>query len=133
LGFPIGEKSGVVRIPQVILEDRNSWLSYIRGVFDTDGSIYLRSSGKASAYRSPVIDIFSKSEEHVLQIRYIAKELGFNFWVEGKGHKIRMGGWGNTERFFKFIKPHNNRKQERFREIEAGMAERSKAQTNKGN
>jgi len=124
LGFPVGEKSCIVRIPKVVLENKGSWTSYIRGVFDTDGSLYLHTCGKRSAYRSPIIDIYSQSEEHIAQLKDMAKLLGFNFWTESNGHKIRMAGWGNTERFFKVIKPHNNMKLKRFREIYAEVAER---------
>ena len=45
LGFPIGKKSDIVEIPQVIVQNKDAWESYIRGVFDTDGSFYIRKSG----------------------------------------------------------------------------------------
>lgn len=129
LGFPIGEKSDIVRVPDIILKNQNSWISYVRGIFDTDGSVYVRKCGAGLAYRQPVIDIFSNSNEHILQIKAMMEWVGFKVWIEGNKRKIRMAGWGNAERFFKVIKPHNNRKLERFRAIKAGMAERSKAQT----
>jgi len=115
LEFPIGRKSHNIKIPQVILNNSEYWKSYIRGIFDTNGSVYLRKTGKK--YRNPVIDIGSHSIEHLLQLKEIMWDLRFNFWLEKINFKIRMAGWKNMERFFKEIKPHNNTKQEKFRKI----------------
>ncbi len=115
LEFPIGKKSGKVKIPKIVLNNHEYWKPYIRGVFDTDGSVYLRKTGKK--YKNPVIDISSRSIEHLLQLKEIMKDLGFNMWLEKGNFKIRMAGWKNVKRFFKEIKPHNNTKQEKFREI----------------
>jgi hypothetical protein len=40
--FPIGDKSLVVKTPPPILRNSSLWVDYVRGVFDTDGSAYLR-------------------------------------------------------------------------------------------
>lgn len=120
LEFPIGRKSHNVKIPQVILNNSEYWKSYVRGIFDTHGSVYLRRTGKK--YRNPVIDIESRSIEHLLQLKEIMRDLGFKLWLERGNFKIRMAGWKNTERFYKEINPHNNTKQEKFKEIMLGKA-----------
>lgn len=119
LGFPIGKKSENVEIPKQILEEKRYWKSYIRGVFDTDGSIYVRKSGPGMKYTQPVIDIASNSTKHLMQIKQILNNLGFVFWFEKSNNKVRMAGWENAERFFKVINPHNNKKIERFVKIKS--------------
>ncbi len=44
LGIPVGEKSYSVFIPEKIMADKNLVLPCIRGIWDTDGSIYQRYS-----------------------------------------------------------------------------------------
>jgi DNA-binding transcriptional regulator WhiA len=120
LGFPIGKKSGNVEIPKQVLNEKRYWKSYIRGIFDTDGSVYLRKSGPGMKYNQPVIDIASNSTKHLKQIKEIIEELGFNVWLEKSNNKVRMAGWKNAEIFFKVIKPHNNKKTERFEKLKLG-------------
>lgn len=118
LEFPVGRKSHNLKIPQLILNNSEYWRAYVRGLFDTKGSLYLRKTGKK--YRSPVIDITSRSIKHLTQLREIMRDLKFNFWLERRNFKIRMSGWKNVERFFKEIKPHNNTRQKKFKEIMLG-------------
>lgn len=120
LGFPIGKKSRIVRVPDIVFNDERCWKGYIRGIFDTDGSFYMRKAGKNLKQQQPVIDITSYSICHLYQIKLILKLLGFEMWLEKKNRKVRMTGWANTKRFFKEIKPQNNTRIEKF----AGVAER---------
>ncbi len=106
LQFPLGKKSGRVKVPAVIMNNHEYWKHYVRGVFDTRGSVYLRRTGKT--YRNPVIDIRSGSLEHLRQLREILRDMGFGFWLEKGNLRIRMAGWKNAKRFLKEIKPHNN-------------------------
>ncbi len=115
LEFPIGRKSHRVKIPQVILNNSEYWKPYARGIFDTDGSVYLRTTGRK--YKNPVIDIASRSIEHLLQLKEIMRDLGFYMWLEKSNFKIRMAGWKNMERFFKDINPHNNTKVEKYEKM----------------
>lgn len=108
LGFPIGKKSHKVKIPDRIFlsNDLDVIKSYIRGIFDTDGSVYLRKTGRKSYYSQPIIEISSVSKVHKKQLVKLLKKLGFNAWEEKQ--RIRFGGWGPVETFFKLIKPGNN-------------------------
>jgi len=115
LEFPIGKKSGSVRIPKIVFNNHEYWKAYVRGVFDADGSVYLRKTGEK--YRNPVVEISSNSIQHLLQLKEILQQLGFNFWIEKSNHKIRIAGRKNVERFFKEINPHNNAKRKKFAEI----------------
>lgn len=115
LQFPVGRKSHALRMPKIIYNNMEYWKPYIRGIFDTRGSVYLRKTAKK--YRNPLIEISSRSIAHLVQLKEIMRELGFNFWLEKGNFKIRMAGRKNVERFFKEIKPHNNTKLEKFAEI----------------
>ncbi len=127
LGFPIGKKSYTVQIPRIIINNKNCWGPYVRGVFDTDGSFYVRKSGPDLKYRQPIVDISSRSKEHILQIKKIMGKMEFKMWFERSNSKVRMTGWKNVIRFFKDIKPHNNKKIERFDNVKAEVAEWLKA------
>jgi len=115
LEFPVGKKSNIARMPKLIFNNHEYWTAYVRGVFDTDGSIYLRKTCKK--YWNPVLDISSNSMQHILQLREILHQLGFKFWIEKGNRKIRIAGKKNVERFFKEVRPHNNVKLEKFARI----------------
>ncbi|MBI5871778.1 hypothetical protein HZB88_01700 [archaeon] len=115
LDFPIGKKSNIVKVPRVIINDKNLWKDYIRGVFDSDGSIYMRTSGRKGKYPQPIVDFSSTSERHLEELYKMLKFIGFNCWKEK--NKIRMGGWSTVKRFFDVIKPHNNVMLQRFKGI----------------
>jgi len=119
LEFPVGRKSHNLRMPKIIFNNMEYWKPYVRGVFDTRGSVYLRKTGKrkSGTYQNPVIEISSRSIGHLIQLKEILHETGFDFWLEKGNYKIRMAGKKNAERFFKEIKPHNNTKTERFARI----------------
>lgn len=113
-GFPIGAKSRIVNVPEIVLKNDLCWAPYIRGIFDTDGCIYLRRNNRGK-YLQPVISIDSYSPEHVEGLRLILQNLGFNFWMEKT--RVRMSGWENAKRFFKTINPKNPTQRVRYRKI----------------
>ena len=120
LGFPVGKKSNIVEIPSFITNSNspNIWISYLRGVFDTDGCIYLnRNKKKTKFYTQPRIHFISKSVKHLLQIRTLLVKLGFNSHIEKYNFKVTLGGWSTSERFFKIIKPANDRHNKRIKAL----------------
>jgi intein/homing endonuclease len=112
LQFPVGRRTGLLRVPKIIFNNHEYWMAYVRGMFDSRGSAYLRrTSGK---YRNPVVEISSPSLGHLVQLKDILQQLGFEFWLEKGNLRLRMAGRKNAERFFKEISPHNNVKLEKF-------------------
>lgn len=107
LGFPIGKKSRIVRIPSEVLRSKRHGLkaAFIRGLFDTDGSVYLRNA-RARKYFHPVAEVSSVSPVMREQLKLLFRELGFNAWIEKEG-KVRLGGWSTVQRFFEVVKPNN--------------------------
>ena len=104
-GFPIGDKCLLVRVPSVILKLRYLWADYVRGVFDTDGSVYLRSRERKTSTKGLTLDISSSSKVHVAQLNRMVRALGFNWWLEDS--HVRMRGRSTVNRFFQVVQPHN--------------------------
>jgi DNA-binding transcriptional regulator WhiA len=104
-GFPFGDKCLVVKVPRPILENASLWVDYVRGIFDTDGSVYLRNGGRRTRRRSLALDISSSSTVHIFQLYAMVRSLGFNCWLEST--HVRMGGWSTVNHFFRAVRPHN--------------------------
>jgi len=73
LGLPLGKKTNV-SIPPVFLKKGKHKVAVIRGIFDTDGGIYLE---KKNNKLYPRIEIRTISQILANQILYILQELGF--------------------------------------------------------
>lgn len=73
IGLPYGEKVGKLNIPKSIIKTKNKkiYYSFIRGLFDTDGCVYLRYK------RYPIISITIKSKKLINQLQDMFKKLGF--------------------------------------------------------
>lgn len=70
-GMPIGKKSDTVRIPKIIREsDIICKTAFLRGLIDTDGSVFLNKQGK------PVLEIYSNSKQLLLDSQEIIALLG---------------------------------------------------------
>jgi intein/homing endonuclease len=115
LGVHPGNKTNFNEIPLIILNSRSEIKrAFIRGVFDTDGSITFKKDyhGKHS---SPVISIAMKSQKFIEQLRGFMKELGFTFssckeeYFDKRVNKISVryrldfAGHKNLERYVKLI------------------------------
>lgn len=67
LGFPIGPKTKTVKIPDVILKNESFTKACLRGIFDTDGSIYF---DKRAIYAKPYprIELHMVSKDLLKQV-----------------------------------------------------------------
>lgn len=112
LGFPIGSKERTVAIPKEIInsDNRDVWIAYLLGVFDTDGCVSLTKNRKS--WFKPVVDIGSVSFDHRLEILFLLERLGFNAHLQRE--RVRIGGWSTVDRFFKVVKPHNHLKVDKW-------------------
>jgi intein/homing endonuclease len=115
LGVHSGNKTGINEIPLVILNSKEEIKrSFIRGLFDTDGSITFKkdSHGKHS---NPVISITMKSQKFIEQLSNFMKEFGFTYssYIEkyfdkrvnkiSIKHRLDFAGKKNLERYLKLI------------------------------
>jgi len=113
LGFPVGSKERIVSIPKMFINNKNLYIPYLRGVFDTDGSVSIREVKKGCI--QPYVSFTSVSENHRKQIHKLLKKMGFNAWKEK--HRVRICGWSTVSRFFDLIEPHNDLKVNRWNRI----------------
>lgn len=70
LGFPKGKKDKL-NIPPWISKNKTFFLSFLRGLYDTDGSIILRTRGQHS------ISLGLKNKSLILQIKHFLEEIGY--------------------------------------------------------
>lgn len=100
-GLPLGSKKGKLKIP-VKLKNNESFLkAYIRGLFDTDGSVYIRRE------KDLVIEIISADKNHLKEIKETLNFLGFYCGISGKNLHIYQKQM--IRKFFMDIKPANSK------------------------
>lgn len=75
VGFPRGPKLGKLSVPKFVYRKKSYIRSFIRGLIDTDGSVYWRQSGK-SYYLILVWNTKSKSFAH--EIKLLLEKLGYS-------------------------------------------------------
>lgn len=100
-GLPYGVKIGKLKIPKIVLKSRKYVYSYIRGLFDTDGTFYLRRK------KDPVIEISSADPVFLAEIQNLLGLLGFNVTKGEK--KATLYRKQDIINFFKLIKPANSK------------------------
>lgn len=77
-GLPLGRKMNKLKIPAKVKDNDEVLKSYIRGLFDTDGSIYLRRQ------KDIVIEIISRDGRYLEEVREVLESLGFFCGISGK-------------------------------------------------
>lgn len=101
MGFPTGSKiRNKIRIPSWIRISNNYTKACLRGLFDTDGCIYI-TGGK---YR--IINYTSHNYSMLEDIYNALKDLGFHPY--NRQSSVELGRIAEVERFFRLIKPRNN-------------------------
>lgn len=119
LGIKPGCKVYTNKIPNLILNANNKIkISFLRGMFDTDGSISFKKDNKGF-HSKPIISISMKSEQITLQIKELLTSLNFNvqtflnLYKDKKkkytGNKIELAGKKNLSKFQEIIKFRNPR------------------------
>lgn len=105
LGFPVGVKINL-SIARRFLDNKDSMRHIIRGLFDTDGSIYF---DRDKNYRTPypIIDICTYSNTLIEQLNEALKKENFKVIKYKKG--IRIKGHSQVQRWFRDISPQNKK------------------------
>ncbi|MAG91513.1 hypothetical protein CMO83_02455 [Candidatus Woesearchaeota archaeon] len=136
LGFQIGHKSSVAKIPDYIVNSKDMKIikAVIRGIFDSDGSFWCeRSRAKTSTEWKkthnyhPEMCISSCSNILLEQIRILLNKLGVESQVRLKhikgfknnrnisdSYQLNIRKIAEIEKFFYIIKPSNPRHQTRY-------------------
>lgn len=117
-GFGVGAKAHSVRVPPLILHGTSgAKIAFLRGLFDTDGSVYVERSGRGQEYVNPRVNFGSASRGLLEDVKGMLKEFGFNSHIpndRGGNYRVIMGGWSTIEKFFGIIKPANPRNIDRY-------------------
>jgi len=100
-GIPLGKKKGRLRIPVAIRSRRSLLIAYLRGLFDTDGSIYRHHK------HSLALDITSVSPNFRKDVLAALMRLGFHPVNNGKN--IQLYHQSEIHRFFALVKPANDK------------------------
>jgi len=123
LGLGLGPKLNIA-IPSKFLESESLKIAVLRGIFDTDGCVYLE---KKNGKLYPRLEIFTISNLLAQQIHDIQQELGFRTtkYMSEKanrinsnkiqGYKICIRGEKMFHKFMKIICPHNPKHLAKYR------------------
>lgn len=112
LDLPLGKKLNV-KIPSQFFEKEEFLISVVRGIYDTDGNLYLE---KKNRKLYPRIGITNVSQELSLQIKKILNGLSIRttMYIDTKKPKnwnslyhIETRGVEMLEKFFRIIEPKN--------------------------
>lgn len=121
LGLPLGKKFDV-SIPLIFLKNKEIKSSLIRGIFDTDGGLYLEKKNK-KLY--PRIEIRTISLKLANQLLKVLKNLGFRVTFHSehmtkdtlnrkRAYVISVRGVEMLEKWMKIIKPANPKHVKKF-------------------
>lgn len=105
-GLPCGNKMGKLHVPPKILSKDSLLISYLRGLYDTDGTIYIRRK------KDYVIEISSADKNYLIEIRSALQRLGFKVSLL-KNH-VAIYKKEEIKKFFELIKPSNSKHLKRF-------------------
>lgn len=116
LGLPLGPKNNI-SIPLQILNNSNLFISFLRGLFDTDGTLWFENKKKRK-HCYPKIKIELKSKNTIMQCSTKLKELGFNISVSFdlvqrknsgrfKTNRLVISGVKNMEKWWNLIGSRN--------------------------
>ncbi len=85
--FPVGNKECSIGVPNIIVEsDKGTRTSFVRGLFDTDGSLTFRKKN-SDVYYYPIIKFNTVSSKLFLKVKVLLKSFGFNdIW---SGRRLR--------------------------------------------
>lgn len=125
LGFPIGKKSKNLKVMPLINGDTNLMKACIRGIFNTDGSIYRRYSrkypGHSKVYANyAVIQFKMKSSVLLEQVRSLFRSMNFKPNKISKVndvHVLRLTSQGDIHRFMSGFSINHSHHIKRYQSI----------------
>lgn len=127
LGLPYNRnKSQNVFIPTKIVEELELLVSCIKGISDTDGSLFFSRKGNRKYY--PSIEISTTSEKLAFQLKEILKDqfdlrIGFRSFKQGSYHRIyriSINGTKMLEKWMNLIGFSNKRILDRYKKFFLG-------------
>jgi len=104
--IPRGKKKEKLHIPEKIKLNENLLKSYIRGVFDTDGTIHRHHKKDA------MLGLISRDKKFIEELKIALDRLNFNSSLNNKNLYIYKKE--QIDKFFKEIKPSNVKHQKKY-------------------
>ena len=116
LGFHPGRKTHNATVPDYILSSKDSIkISFIRGLFDTDGCIRFDKINKQKLHTYPRIELGFASLKLRDGLATLIRKLGFRCFIWGnKNYVVCLAGKDQTTKWFKIVKPNNKKHLNRF-------------------
>lgn len=107
LGMPVGLKYKKMHIPK-IFKKKAHVTHFIRGLFDTDGSVILIKR-KKGVY--PRIEITSKSENFLKEVKIELNKFYLKGFVcsKGRGYRLELPGFKNMNSWMQIIGSNNQK------------------------
>ena len=126
LKLPLGKK-GEISIPQEFLKEKELMINVLRGIFDTDGCLYLEKKKKTKYPRvkitttskvlsKQILVILQKLEIRATSYIYQRKEKNWRDLIN-----IEVRGNINVTKFFKIIRPNNPKHIKKFKDFSENL------------
>ncbi|MEK6939830.1 MAG: LAGLIDADG family homing endonuclease [Nanoarchaeota archaeon] len=119
--LPIGNKYGHLKIPSPILQNKECFFAFVRGLADTDGCIIFSKQHRNQRYY-PRIEITSKSKTFLIEILSQLKTHGFYGSVSHKGkenYRLEIPGNKNLHTWLLLIGFNNPTKMDKIRKYKS--------------
>jgi len=111
-GFPKGKKNNKLIIPNWILENKKFLQKFLKGLIDTDGSLFFAKRGTYKLNMYPVIEIKIIDERFIEQLHQTIKALGFK--CNKSKFKVQLNGKENLIKWLEKIGFGNFNLQSRY-------------------
>lgn len=102
LNFPIGKKAQI-KIHDSVMNDWNKAKFVLRGIFDTDGSLYFTKNDFYKKRKYPIIEIVSNSDILIKQLHSVLTSKGFIVKIGHYGKSIKLHGKKNLKAWMSLI------------------------------
>lgn len=109
-GLVFNKVKNQVGVPKWIIANRKYCESFLRGFFDTDGSIYKLKYGIQISFTNYSFPILESLQTMLFKLEYKPSRIS--------SHKVYLTQRGDVSRFFKEIKPSNLKHLKRFEEFD---------------
>lgn len=125
LGMPLGSKlANGIRIPSWILRSEPYLKAFIRGLFDTDGTIYLeRKSIKGKEYRYLGMAITSASPNFLYDIASALKSLGLSPTNTVRQKSVFLRRQKDVDNYFLEVSSNNSKHSVRYQKFKLERCE----------
>src|SRR3989344_8759951 len=116
IGLPKGNKLRQgLEIPRWIQENRNNITAFIRGLFDTDGSVFKHSYvAKGKRYSYVNVSLSNRFLPLLKMVQETLINCGISVRISKDQSEIRIEGQDSVDRYVNFVGTHNHKHQDKI-------------------